>query len=371
MPSLSAAGQNKTALARGPDGWPRFRWGFLGTGTVADRFAAQLATLGNAELAGVASHTPGRAEAWAATHGAKASFRSYRSLLDDDEIDIVYVATPAEQHHEHCIAALQAGKGVLCEKPFAMTAAEARTIAEAAQQEGRFCMEAMWLRFSVLVQRVRSEVRAGGLGAVSEFRAELGYRTAEVRLRDGQASRGALLNFGVYGVSLAHFLFGSPSAVRAAMVPHPSGLDASVAAVLCYPTCLATISASVSVALSNEAFIAGDTGSLRLGPPFFNPGWLRRVSGGAAPARPAGPGRMQRLASFVPGSGLLQGSFAIALLRGNALLALRPRAADGMRLEAAEVIRCLAAGETESPVMPLAESIAVLETLDEIRRVWG
>ena len=129
----------------------------------------------------------------------------------------------------------------MCEKPFALNAAEARAIVSAATDAGVFCMEAMWMRFSPLVKQMREQIQSERLGSIKFFMANIGYRSAPGRLEGAEPGRGALLNFGVYGVSLAHFLFGPPSAVRAVMKTHPSGLDMSFSASLEYPDLLATI----------------------------------------------------------------------------------------------------------------------------------
>jgi predicted dehydrogenase len=209
--------------------------------------------------------------------GAKVGYGSYEALVADDEVDIVYVATLASLHRDHCLLALKAGKPVLCEKPFALNAADARAIASAAADARVFCMEAMWMRFSPLVQQVREQVRSDGLGPVKFFMANIGYRSALSRLEDAEPGRGALLNFGVYGVSLAHFLFGPPRAVRADMKTHQSGLDMSFSASLEYPDLLATVQGSVAVTMTNDAIVIGTKGRLRLGSPFINPGSLQSV----------------------------------------------------------------------------------------------
>ena len=348
-----------------------FRWGILGTGMIAGQFAAQLALADGAEPYAVASRTAARAKAFAAECGAKVAHGAYEALLADDNVDVVYIATAADRHHEHCLMALEAGKPILCEKPFAMNATEACAIVEAATARNLFCMEAMWMRFSPLVQQCRERVRSGGLGAIGFFHADTGYRAAEARLQDGQSGRGALLSFGVYGASLAHFLFGAPMDLQADMTPHATGLDEAFSATLHYPSHSATISASISVTMTNEANIVGSTGRLRLGAPFFNPGYMQYVQVGEPSARPQGPKRAVGLAGRLPYGSLLQGSFLATLLRGRGRLVTRPRGSNGLRLEAQEVMRCLAQGETESAIMPLADTLAVMKTLDTIRAVWA
>jgi predicted dehydrogenase len=349
----------------------RFRWGILGTSAIAGHFAAQLSIAGGAKLYAVASRTEMRAKAFASNYGAEVAHGSYEALFADDNVDVVYIGTVADRHYDHCLMALDANKPVLCEKPFAMNAKDALAIAATAKEKNLFCMEAMWMRFSPLVQQVRERIRSGELGTIGFFGADAGYRTADARLRDPQSGRGALLNFGVYGASLAHFLFGPPTHVAADMKPHAFGLDESFSAILRYPTHTATISASIGATMTNEAVVVGNAGRLRLGAPFFNPRYLQYMRIGELSSQPQGPGRTDGLADRLPYGSLLQGSFLAALLRGRGQLVLRPRGANGLRLEAEETMRCMVEGKTESTIIPLAHTVAVMETLDTIRAAWA
>ncbi len=344
-----------------------FRWGIVGTSGIAGQFAAQLSRSRAATLQAVASRSLERAQQTAKGWGAATAHASYVALLDDPSVDVVYIATPAETHRELCEAALHAGKPVLCEKPLAQTAEDARVIAALAAQRGVFCMEAMWMRFSPLVCEVRERVQSGSLGPVALFTADLGYRTHPSRLQGAQPGRGALLNFGVYGVSLAHFLFGPPRSVSGFVLRDAAGLDTSFSAVLGYDNHPAAICGSVLATLSNEAMVAGPSGRLRLGPPFINPGSLVHVKG-AEPSSSGGTGRSGAgLADKLPYASLLEGSTMMTLLKRRGSLTPRPRGSNGLLLEAEEVMRCLAEGRPESQAMPLAESVAVLETIDRIR----
>ncbi|HUN41827.1 MAG TPA: Gfo/Idh/MocA family oxidoreductase [Acetobacteraceae bacterium] len=348
----------------------RFRWGIVGTGVVARQFATQLSMTDNARLSAVASGTRSHAEAFAAAFGADVAYDTDEDLLADKSIDIVYIASPAALHHRHCMTALAARKAVLCEKPFTLNAGQAHEIAARAQDMRVFCMEAMWMRFSPLVQRTRELVKAGELGPIAYFHADIGYRAAEARLRTALPGHGALLNFGVYGVSLAHFLFGPPQSVQSAMRQHADGLDACVSTTLVYPTHLSTINASIAATTSNEATVAGASGRLRLGAPFFDPGYLQQFRSQAPSAEPQPPRRSRSLLDRVPYAGLLRGSIVTALLSRQGSVAPRPAGANGMRREAEEVMQCLAKGKTESSAMPLADSVAIMETVDRIRNCW-
>jgi predicted dehydrogenase len=348
-----------------------YQWGILGTGAIAGQFAAQLVRCGNARLHAVASRNSERARAIASAWGAKVGYGSYEALVADREVDIVYVATPASMHRDHCLIALKAGKPVLCEKPFALNAADARAITSAAADARVFCMEAMWMRFSPLVQQVREQVRSEVLGPIKFFMANIGYRTATGRLDDTEIAHGALLNFGVYGVSLAHFLFGPPRAVRADMKTHRSALDMSFSASLEYPDLLATVQGSVGATMTNDAVVIGTKGRLRLAAPFINPGSLQLVRVEEPPATPSASRRGGGMADRLPFGAFLQDNFLMTVLRKRGRLIMRPYGANGLKLEAEEVMRCLAEGKSESTILSLSETVAVMETLDKIRAAWA
>lgn len=347
-----------------------YRWGILGTSGIAGQFAAQLKRSTGGTLVAVASRSAERAREIASGWGAQAAHGSYQALLDDPAVDVVYIGTEAETHRELCEAALRAGKPVLCEKPFAMNAEEARSIAAVARECRVFCMEAMWMRFSPLVKVVREQVRAGKLGPVGHFHAELGYRAPAARLESGKAGRGALLNFGVYAVSLAHDLFGPPTRVLGEVRTNASGLDTVFGATLGYSGHLATIGGSVASTLANEAVVSCERGRLRLGAPFINPGSLTFVKVGEPTGSGGGSGG-GGLADKIPFASLLEGSTLMTLAKRRGWLKARPRGSNGLRLEAEEVMRCLSEGRTESNVMQLADSVSVMETIDRIRQGAG
>lgn len=346
------------------------RWGILGTGAVAAQFAIQLPLVTKAVLHAVASRRPESAKTFAASYQVNRAHETVSDLLADDAVDIVYIATPADTHHDLCLQALEAGKAVLCEKPFAMSAAEASAMAAAAKQSGVFCMEAMWLRFSPLVQSLISSFQKGEFGQAQFFRADAGYAAHPSRLESGGAGRGALLTFGVYGLSLAHALFGPPNRVSAERVMQSADLDGAFSAVLTYPNLVATVTGSVTGTLSNEAQLVGDARRSTLGAPFFNPGFLQTVDV-MQPSPPTGgpppPGKAIGLTDRIPYGSVLQGSFFASWLRRRGRLIPRGRRVNGLRIEALEATRCLIEGETESVVMPLNESVAVMETVDAVR----
>ena len=317
------------------------RWGVLGTGTIADKFAAALARTEQGVLHAVASRSPGKAEAFAATHGFARAYDDYAALLDDGELEALYIATPTRLHLEHCTMALDRGLAVLCEKPLALTRAEGELIVTRARDAGVFCMEAMWMRFHPLVQRLRDWIGEGRLGQPTSLQASLGWAKERERVEQPQLGRGAMLDFGVYPLSLAQYLLGHPDEVAVEVRRHASGVDEWARVRLRYPGCEATLEASVCERLGNDAVLVGSLARARLAPPLHNPSSLVLLEGGPL-------GRL--------------------LGRARASLTKETIAADiGLRLEAEELMRCVAAGRSESEVVPLDDSLEVLDWIDRVR----
>lgn len=354
-------------------------WGILGTGTIAAKLAGDMTHAGHARLTGTASRDPARAEAFAARHGGR-GHASYETLVADPDIDAVYIATPNALHRDHALLAIGAGKPVLCEKPFALDAAQAREITQAARAAGVFCMEAMWTRFLPLMARIRAQTAEGGLGEITLLRASMGFPAdpdPASRFNDPALGGGALLDLGVYGVSLAHMLFGAPEQVTAGAVPGPTGIDRQIALQLGYPGRTAVLVASHMAELSNRLEIAGTKGRIEVEAPFLQATRARVMpftppapgQGGAPQGAGSGEGRVKTL---LKRSGLWPVARAVARRLtgrdGQVLNFSFP--GNGYQFQLDEVARCLDAGRTESPVMGLDDSVAVMETLDQARAAW-
>ena len=322
---------------------PRVRWGVLGTGTIAQKFVAALATTEHGRLHAVASRSPDNARSFAAAHGVVRAHPDYASLLADPELDAVYIATPTRLHLEHCTAALEHGLAVLCEKPLALTRAEGEQIVARARAAEVFCMEAMWMRFHPLVQELRGWIADGQLGRPTSLEASLGWAKERERVERPELGRGAMLDFGVYPLSLAQYLLGSPDEVAVEVRRHASGVDEWARVRLRYASgCVAMLEASVSERLPNDAVVVGSQASARLAPPLLAPSALQRLDGGWL-RRSIGRLRATRAGREIP-------------------------AGIGLRREAEELMRCVAQGRRESEVMPLDASLEVLGWIDRVRQ---
>jgi predicted dehydrogenase len=316
------------------------RWGILGTGRIAGLFAQGLAAVPDATLLAVGSRMQEAAEAFGARFEVPRRHGTYEALASDPEVDVIYVATPHPMHHDNTLLCLRAGKAVLCEKPFALNAAQARAMVAEARSRKLFLMEAMWSRFYPAFDRLRELLAAGAIGEVRLLTADLGFRSnvnPQGRLFNLALGGGALLDVGVYPVSLASHILGTPSGVVSRAHLGETGVDEQAAIILSYPQGqLALLHTAIRTTTPHEATIMGTEGMIRLGLDWHKP---------------------DRLTISRPG----QDDQVIACpITGNAY-----------NYEAAAVGSYLRAGQTESPIMPLDESISIMETLDTIRAQWG
>lgn len=314
------------------------RWGILATGKIARRFAENLALLPEATLAAVASRRLEAAEAFVAAHGVRGRTRAYGSyaeLVADPEVDVVYVASPHALHHEHTMLAFDAGKPVLCEKALTTNSREAEDLVGVARERRLFFMEAMWMRCNPVIRRVQQLAARGDLGRIQQVRADLGFLVDAPRtdrLLAPELGGGALLDMGVYVLTFAHLFLGDPEKVEAVAELSPSGVDLNLALSLGWTSgAVAALTATMTAWSPRSASIATDRGRIDLYDGFHHP----------TEARWTEAGETHLIREEVTGTGL----------------------AD----EAAEVIRCLRNGETESPLVPLEDSLAVMRLMDRVR----
>ena len=323
------------------------RWGLLATGKIASAFAADLALLPECEIAAVAARREESAAAFARTHGAARAYGDYRALVEDPDVDVVYVATPHALHAEHVTLALEAGKPVLCEKPMTLNAGEAAALVDLAADKQLFLMEAMWMRCNPLVRRLRALLASGELGEVRQVRADLGFRVdrpATDRLLDPALGGGALLDMGVYPLTLAQLFLGEPSSVAAVASLSEAGADLDVAISLGYPGgALASLTSTMTAWSPRTASIATDRGRIELAESFHHPTAATWVPAGDSEG--SDPAATESFAEELTGSGLAH--------------------------EALEVVRCLRNGELESPLVPLSDTLAMMRLTDRIRAEIG
>ncbi len=295
----------------------------------------------HARLHAVASRSPDKARAFAAEFGVPHAVGRYEDLLAVPGVDVVYIATPHSEHHAHALLCLRAGLPVLCEKAFAQNAAQAQEMIRTAQSQRVFLMEAFWTRFFPAVAQALELVRAGTIGEVKHLVADFGFAAAykpEGRLFDPALAGGSLLDIGVYPLFISQLFLGVPAAVRAVSTPTGTGVDMNCAMALAYASgATATLFSTIAATTDNRCVLYGTKGQLQLMGRFHAPTGVRVQLLGAAEAReyPA------------------------------------PTAGGGYHYEAAHVQQCLAQGLRESPLLPLAFSLELMELLDAVRREIG
>jgi predicted dehydrogenase len=315
------------------------RWGIVSTGGIATRFARAMPNVVGGELVAVASRSKEGASRFAAEFGIGRAHGSYEALAADPEVDAVYIGTPHSRHAADSILFLEAGKHLLCEKPFTLNAAQAHRVLEAAKRNNRFVMEAMWSRFLPAYEVIGRLLREETIGQALLVEADFGFRR-EIdpthRLFDLAQGGGALLDLGIYPVQLSTLVFGPPDRIKAEANVGRTGVDEDVAALLHHPGGgLSVLKASLRTPMTCTARITGTAGLIEI-PAFMHCPDTITVVGPA-------------------GRELIECSWE----------------GEGLRFEIDEVNRCLAAGAVESDRMPGTETLLLQRILDEIRSQIG
>jgi predicted dehydrogenase len=311
------------------------RWGVAGPGDIARSFAQAMTRVTDGTISAVASRSLERATAFGEEFGIPRAYGDYSDLAADPEIEAVYVATPQSRHEADALMFLEAGKGVLCEKPLALNESQARRMAEEARRRGLFLMEAIWSRFLPAYRAMTEAIDAGGIGEPLLIESDFGFRVPvqpEHRLFNLELGGGAILDLGIYPVQLCSLVLGPVEQVAAAGYVGETGVDEQSGAVLLHGEGkLGVIKSAIRTPMSCTARISGTDGWIDL-PAFMHCPDYITISG---------QGSSERLDCSFEGHGL--------------------------QFEIVEVNRCLAEGRTESAVMPLDESIALASILDQIR----
>ncbi len=318
------------------------KWGIIGCGGIAHTFATSLQALEDGILLAGASRTAGRAQAFGEKHGVERSYSDYEALVADPDVDAVYVATTHNFHHDNVRLCLEYGKHVLCEKPMTVNAAQARELVAMADTKKLFLMEALWTRFLPSMRKLQQLLAEHVIGDVQTVYANfcLG-RTFEPdhRLRNINLAGGALLDLGIYPISMADIVFGRrPASITTSAVLDPeTGVDEHSYYLFEYDQGRkAVLSSSASQSAPVEALVCGTKGFIRL-PHFLGARQLHIHCTGEEP----------RILEFPYAEG------------------------ENFKYEIAHTMECIAAGKTESDIMPLSKTLEVMETMDMLRARWG
>jgi predicted dehydrogenase len=310
-------------------------WGLIGTGGIADTFATDLTFTDSGRATAVGSRRLDSANRFADRFDIPNRHASYEELVADPAVDVVYVATPHPMHHANALLALRAGKPVLIEKAFTMNAAEARDLVATARAEGLFLMEAMWTRFLPHIAEIRRLLAEGALGEIVTVTADHGQwfeHDPEFRLFAPELGGGALLDLGIYPVSFASMVLGTPDRIVSLIDPAFTGVDGQTSMLFGYPSGAQAVLTCTSAAKSpTRGAIVGTEARIEIEGDFYAPT-----------------------------------SFTLITRAGDPTYFEARDEGRGLWYEAEEVARCLREGLLESPLMPLDESVSIMETMDAV-----
>jgi len=318
----------------------KIKWGIIGPGRIAHKFADDLMLVEGAELVVVASRDLEKAKAFAEKYQSSKYYSGYEELVRDKEVEVVYIATPHAFHLEHTLLCLDAGKAVLCEKPLGMNAEEVRVMMHRARERNLFLMEALWTRFIPATEKLIQLVENKIIGRFISLQADFGYQAPfdpESRLFKKSLGGGALLDIGIYPVYLSLLLLGLPQKIEAKAGFAESGVDNQCSMDFDYENSLIShLDCSLVADTPVEAILRGANGSILVHRRFHHPQKITLKRDGESPE-----------------------IFNI------------PYLGHGYTHEIMEVMRCLRDGHTQSSKMPLSMSLALSKTLDEVRKKIG
>jgi predicted dehydrogenase len=314
------------------------RWGIASTGNISNSMAEALATVHGAEIVAVGSRTQAAADAFAAAHGVEHSHGSYDDLWSNPDVDVIYIGSPHSEHHRMTLAALDAGKHVLCEKAFAINADEAREMIAAARRNGQFLMEAMWSWFMPVWHELRNRIADGAIGEVISVDANFAIPVLDEngRHRRPDLAGGALLDLGIYPLSIGRFLLGEAVEVKALGRLTSRGVDALVGGVMRHRSgAITTFTTSIDGMSDLTARVVGTDGMAVVAAPFWFPSefTITRHDG-------TEPERVE-----IPNHGLAH--------------------------EVEHAMEKIQAGAIESDIQTWDATLANMELMDEIRRQLG
>lgn len=319
----------------------KIRWGILGTGIIAHKFASDLKFVENAELMAVGSRSVESAKAFADEFEIPVSFGSYEELAQCDEIDIVYIATPNNLHHPNTLLCLNNGKAVLCEKPFALNENQALEMIVLAREKNLFLMDALWTKFLPHYQKMIEIVKTGILGDIKVVLANFGFRANAQpgsRLLNPDLGGGSLMDIGIYNIFTTLDILGKPDEINVSVNSTEKGIDEQCAVTFKYNNgAMASLFSSISVNLGTEFEICGTLGRLKLTTPFHDATSI--------------------LEYYVDGK--------------KQIIETEKEEGLGYQYEARHATSCLLNGITESSVVTHSESIFLMQTLDQIRSLAG
>ncbi len=318
-------------------------WGILGCGRIARKFASDLTLVKGAKLVAAGASNKESLDAFTKDFPVEFAHVGYEALANNEKVDVIYVATPHSHHYQHTMLCLENQKAVLCEKAFALNAYHAKKMIDKAKRHNVFLMEAFWSKFLPQFNMVKEMIAAGKIGEIKSILVNFGFRPVEPvpqRLFDPELGGGSLLDIGIYNVFVALSFLGKPDVIEASITPAYTGVDEQCAILFKYKNgAIAQLFSSFASNLATEADISGTDGRIKLTSRFYTP---------AAEIE------------FYPEK-----------MDSKTIIDVPREEGFGYQYEARHVVECLQKGLTESPVVSHADTILMMETLDEIRKAAG
>jgi len=319
----------------------KIRWGILGTGTIAHKFASDLKFVENAELVAVGSRSLENAKIFAEEFNIQLSFESYEALAECDQIDIVYIATPNNLHHPNTLLCLNNGKAVICEKPLALNEKQVLEMIALAHQKNLFLMDALWTKFLPHYRKMIEIVKGGTLGEIKVVLANFGFQSnaePNSRLLNPALGGGSLMDIGIYNIFTTLDILGKPDEINVSINSTKQGIDEQCAVIFRYNNgAMASLFSSIAANLGTEVEISGTLSRLKLTTPFYDSDSVLEYD--------------------VDGK--------------KTVIETDKEEGLGYQYEARHATNCLLKGMTESTVVPHADSVLLMQTLDKIRSLAG
>jgi len=321
----------------------KIRWGILGCGRIARKFVSDLLLIEDAELVAVASRDKNTAALFAKDFPCKYVFGSYEELVKNDDVDVIYIATPHSHHYEHTLLCLHHNKAVLCEKAFAINSRQAKEMIALAREKNIFLMEALWTKFLPHYKKLQELLQQKSLGEIKSMLVNFGFKPPNPpsqRLFDPLLGGGTLLDIGIYNVFMTLAVLGKPDSIEATMVPSSTGVDEQLSVLFKYKSgAMAQMFSSFLTNLPTQAEINGTEACITLTTRFYEPSAIIQM--------------------YKQVSGERQ------------IIHVDKEPGFGYHYEARHVNECLKKGLTESPVMKHADTLLLMEVMDEIRKIAG
>lgn len=315
----------------------KYKFGILGTGRMAGKMAEAFPFVAGATIGAVASRSQKSADRFAQQYGIGKAYNSYEAMMADPDIDVVFVATPHNLHHQNTLMSLNAGKHVLCEKPFAVNGREVREMIDMAREKNLFLMEALWSRFLPNIIKAKEIVESGKIGKIKLLKSHFYIKpdfNPQGRLFNKELIGGSLMDLGIYPVFLAMYLMGKPQRIASLAGIGATGVDFSCSMTFGYPDeAMAVLHSSLICSAGTSAVVEGEKGTI-----IFDNWWHTPTN------------------------------FSVVDGDGNITPYTFEFAGNGYNYELEEVVRCLNNRQTESNIMSWQTSLELIDTLDVVRK---